>query len=101
MKMLALPVLVIALLGCGNSDSAGAGGEGGSSITPAACASDPRIQVYATGLSKTSTDGTMKVSFVAAQPAPPDMGGNTWTVHVTDANGKAFDGAAITVKPFM
>jgi hypothetical protein len=96
-----LPVLALAgtLLACGNSGTSGTGGGGGSA--PSACAGDPRTQVYAAGLERASADGTMKVSFVAAQPAPPQKGTNTWTVHVTDAGGKAVDGATIDVKPFM
>jgi hypothetical protein len=102
MKILALaasPVLAVALLACGNGGTSGAGGSGGSG--PSVCATDPRIQVYAAGLSRAATDGNMKVSFVGAEPAPPQKGNNTWTVHLTDGSGKAIDGATIAVKPYM
>ena len=91
-----LPAL--ALLACGNG-AGGAGGAGGSA--PSVCAGDPRVQVYADGLSRAAMDGAMKVSFVAAAPTPPQKGSNTWTIHLTDGSGKAIDGATIALKPYM
>lgn len=96
--LLPVIVIVIALLACGNGGTSGAGG-GGSAHS--ICAADPRVEVYAAGLSGAAKDGAMKVTFVAAEPTPPQKGGNTWTIHLTDGNGKAIDGAMIALKPYM
>jgi hypothetical protein len=65
------------------------------------CDTDPRAQTYGVGLSATAMDGTVKVSFVDAMPAPPTKGVNTWTIQLNDANGQPMNGATITVVPFM
>jgi YtkA-like len=97
----ALALLAISLAAC-NSTSTG-GGSGGSpgSDTDSLCDTDPRAETYAVGLSATSADGKMKVSFVDADPAPPDKGLNSWTMKVTDAADKPVTGASIVLVPFM
>ena len=70
-------------------------------MATATCSADPRVQAYAPGLSASSTDGAVTVTFVAAAPAPPDKGNNEWTVQVTDGAGAPIDGATITVTPYM
>lgn len=72
-----------------------------SSTETAACASDPRVQVYAVGLSATSKDGAITIAFVDADPAPPAKGNNTWTVKLTDAGGNPVTGAAIETTAYM
>jgi len=94
---LAAPLLAIALAACGG----GGGGAGGQATQSSVCSGDPRAEGYAVGASQAAMDGSVKVTFVSAEPAPPAKGGNTFTVDVTDAMGQPIDGAAITVKPFM
>ncbi|APR86466.1 Hypothetical protein A7982_11815 [Minicystis rosea] len=92
-------LLALALVGCG-SDTTGSGGQTTTTSGPA-CATDPRVTSYAVGISAASTDGSIKVTFADALPAPPEKGGNVWTIDVADAQGNPIDGATITLKPFM
>ncbi len=46
-------------------------------------------------------DKKVTVSFLDANPAPPEKGLNTWTIKVTDAQGKPVSSASISLKPFM
>ncbi len=95
-----------ALAGCGGGDTDTSGTttttttSATTTETPA-CAADPRAQVYAVGLSSTSADGAVKITFVDADPAPPAKGNNTWTVTVVDAAGKPITGAMITTVAYM
>lgn len=100
-SLLIAPLLV--LVACG-SDTTGTGGTGGQTSTTTAasvCASDARVTPYADGLSAAATDGKVKVTFIDASPTPPEKGGNTWTIDVTDDLGQPIDGATIALKPFM
>jgi hypothetical protein len=101
-RLLGALVLVAMPLGaCVTSTGGGTGAStGGTVTTDSVCANDPRAQLYAVGLEATTTSGT-KVSFVAANPAPPLMGENTWTIMVTDAQSAPVSGATIALKPFM
>lgn len=58
------------------------------------------VDTYADGMNKTGEAG-LTFTLVSADPAPPDVGENTWTVRVTDGAGAAVDGASVTVTPFM
>jgi YtkA-like len=77
------------------------GGGGASTTSDALCDSDPRAMAYAAGLSATSSDGKLKASLAAAQPAPPEKGLNTWTLQLADGSGDAVSGATMTVTPWM
>ena len=71
-------------------------------VPPASvCATDPRVVPYGSGLEKASKDGSVKVRFVDATPAPPSRGGNTFTIELVDASNKPIDGATIATKPYM
>jgi hypothetical protein len=94
---LAIALLALPLAAC----TSGTGGAGGSTVATSLCDTDPRAMTYAVGLSQTVMDGTMKVSFVDAMPAPPAESLNEWTVQLTDGNGDPVSGATITVKPWM
>jgi hypothetical protein len=96
----ALPTMA----GCSSSD----GGDSSSGTTTmtvttedSPCATDPRGQHYAVGLSGASADGSLKMSFVSANPAPPGEGENYWTLKVTDGSGAPLTGATFDVKPWM
>jgi hypothetical protein len=99
----ALALLALPLVACASSKGGGSGGAGGStSISdPELCNAGPHPETYTLGLSATSTDKKIKVSFVDANPAPPEKGLNSWTIQVTDAQGKPVSGANISLVPFM
>lgn len=67
---------------------------------PTGCAAEKRADAFALGLSKTLPNGSV-VRLVAATPAPPAKGDNTWTVELVDGAGKPVSGATLTVVPFM
>lgn len=64
----------------------------------ASCVDDPRLDPYSVGLAKSS--GDLSVSFVDADPAPPERGDNAWTVLVEDGAGP-LEGATIAVLGWM
>ncbi len=96
----------LALAGCGGGET-GTSGESTTTTTSAtttetpACAADPRAQVYAVGLSGSSADGAVTITFVDADPAPPAKGNNTWTVTIEDAAGDPIGGATIETTAYM
>lgn len=95
---------VLAGCGGGDTDTSGTTTTTTTSATTTetpACATDPRAQAYAVGLSSTSTDGAVKITFVDADPAPPAKGNNTWTVAITDAAGAPIAGATIATVAYM
>lgn len=64
------------------------------------CDAETRDDEFAIGLSKSSASVT--VTFVAADPAPPINGDNTWTVALTNADGQPLADASISaVLPWM
>jgi hypothetical protein len=95
----------IALVACSSSsgtpNTSTGDTQGDDSGIVISCVSDPRVMMYASGMSVTSTSGNVKVSLMAASPAPPEIELNTWTLSITDANGDAIPGAAPVMVPWM
>jgi hypothetical protein len=91
-------ILPLPLAACGSASGGGAGGAPGTTVT--VCTGLP-TQTYADGLSATSMDGSVTMSFASASPAPPAEGLNAWTVKLTTASGAPITGATIALKPFM
>lgn len=105
---LALPlVFAPGLIACdsgndhGHDETAGETHDGhGETHGQADCADETRDDEFAIGLSKSSESAT--VSFVAADPAPPAIDDNTWTVQISDPDGQPLTDASITtVTPMM
>ena len=92
-----LPFLLSALLlaACG----------GGSSTSDDAgvvnCANDSRVSTYSPNMTVSSKGGSMKVTLVKSDPAPPARAVNTWTLHVTDGSGTALPGVSLAVDTLM
>lgn len=61
---------------------------------------DVEVDEYADGMSREGHMGNYMVELVSADPGPPDVGDNTWTVRVT-RDGTPVDDATVTVSPFM
>ncbi|MCA9490514.1 MAG: FixH family protein [Myxococcales bacterium] len=55
---------------------------------------------FVAGIEVESSGGEL-VSIVSAEPTPPDVGDNTWTVAVADASGAPMAGLAPVVRPWM
>jgi hypothetical protein len=55
---------------------------------------------YRSGISKTS-DGGITVAIATADPTPPKMGDNSWTIEISDASGAPIVGANVTLSGWM
>ena len=94
--------LAVALTGActshnGGSDDGGAGDDS-QSVT---CQADSRVQSYAGNMTQMGTGHLYQVVLVSANPAPPAVGLDEWTVKVLDAAGKPVSSPTLTVKPYM
>ena len=83
-------------------------GCGGSNAAPPidsgplySCATEMRAVPYAPNLERTSDAGTYKAVLVAADPAPPIKGNNTWTIEIRDANNIPVDALTVTASANM
>lgn len=59
------------------------------------------VDTYSDGLMKMGAEGEVMVMLMTADPAPPDVGDNTWTLRIVDMDENPIDGATVTVTPFM
>jgi hypothetical protein len=66
---------------------------------PAACATDPRVEVFSPGLTSHGPAGGA-FSITSATPSVVQQGINDWTVRVGDAGGNAIAGT-LTIKSIM
>jgi hypothetical protein len=65
------------------------------------CASDPRAETYGADMSKVGDAKVLTFILIAANPAPPAIDDNTWTVEVLDSSGSALSDAALSIKTWM
>lgn len=104
MRFLAVTAAV-ALLGASSRDCS-------SSSSPAAttqdagdvvgCQNDSRADVYAANLTKMGKSGVFQFTLVSADPAPPALNTNTWTLKLVDASGAPVTNATFPkISPYM
>ena len=86
----------------------------GAALVALSCASDPpassdaqadehcedRAEAYYAGIAKSSADGAIRAAIASADPAPPLMGKNVWTIQLTK-DGSAVNGATIVGLTYM
>lgn len=85
--LLGMGLVLAGLCGACGASSASDGGSVNSGFV-LTCQDDPRVTAYAPGVTATSVDGQLKVTFMSATPAPPAAFGlNAWTVKFTDGSG--------------
>jgi len=102
MRPFALSFATIALVACTSSSGGSPAADAGADTAPTVtCETDPRVQPYSANMTKTSASGATKVTLVAADPAPPIRGTNTWTVKLADAGGAPIANDALEVELFM
>jgi hypothetical protein len=65
------------------------------------CLNDPTVDAWTNGLSRTSTNGSVKVTLKSGDPTPPARGVNAWAVSLTDGSGTAIPGAHPVAVPYM
>lgn len=86
-------------IACAGADSAHS--EEPETTTTAAICGDVAVDSWSAGMSKPGSAGLYQFAIVAADPAPPDKGNNSWTLAVTDAGGAPVTDATVIVTPFM
>ncbi|MCE9574512.1 MAG: FixH family protein [Deltaproteobacteria bacterium] len=86
-------VLLSFLGACGSSATT-------SPDAPVDCTNDPRVTAYAADMAVVGSQGQITFTLVAADPAPPGRGLNSWMVELSDASGPVA-GAALVVTPYM
>lgn len=59
------------------------------------------IDAYADGLARVGDEGLVQVRFLAASQTPPDVGLNTWTLEVIDADCRPVESATVVARPVM
>ena len=79
---------------------AGPSGHGDDDDTSYNCAAESRDDEFVVGLEKPGASGRLTFTLMAASPAPPSRGDNTWTLQLA-GGGDPVGAAAITVTPFM
>ncbi len=93
-----LAAAVVLAAACGAGGAPADGGADGDVVT---CQADPRVDAYSANLAKRSASGAYQVVLVKADPAPPAIGVNTWTIRVEDGGGAPMPSVALKVLPFM
>ena len=63
------------------------------------CQNDSRVMAYAPNVSVNSTGGMLKLTLVQANPAPPAVGTNDWTVRATNMSGQAIANLVLSIDP--
>ncbi|HEX3593648.1 MAG TPA: FixH family protein [Polyangiaceae bacterium] len=101
--------VVLTLAVCGSflacsSDGMNMPPDTGSDTTGAAlgdsCSKETRAPAFSADLSFSNTAG-FTVKLLDAQPAPPKLGDNTWTVELDDASGMPIERAKIAFSQLM
>jgi hypothetical protein len=59
------------------------------------CTNDPRVDAFSKGVSRAGPSG-FRIELNSADPGPPAIGDNTWSVTVRDAAGEPVVGAQLT-----
>ena len=103
MRMRRMPLLLL-LAASGTVIAAGCsgGGDDDDDVATVPCAQETRDDDYVAGLEKTGDAGVLRTTLDTADPAPPDVGSNEWTVSVWEVGGTdRVSGCSITATPFM
>jgi hypothetical protein len=87
-----------ALIGCGSDAKDSSQNQPNGVKQADDCAG--RGEQFSAGMQKTSPGG-VSIELVDANPAPPKLGDNAWTVSVRDASGGPMLAADVSVDPWM
>jgi hypothetical protein len=68
---------------------------------PPDCSTVKGTDTFVVGLAKAGEAGALDFALMSITPSPAMRGDNTWIVAIADTNGQPFDGASLTVTPFM
>jgi hypothetical protein len=92
--MLPATAVVFLVASCGSNSSNPDGGV-------ISCQDDARVATYRPNLTVSSVSRAMSFTLVQANPAPPAVGTNTWTLQVADSSGRVIPNLSLSVDPFM
>ena len=104
MRFLVL-VAAVALLGaraqnCSSSSSSSSTQQDAGDLV--GCQNDPRADSYAANMTKMGQSGVFQFTLVSADPAPPALNNNTWTLKLADASGAPVTNATFPkISPYM
>ena len=90
--MRCLPALLLSLAACSGDDG---------HTDEVDCTKVSGADEFVVGLAKDGSGGMLDFKMMSAEPAPPARGDNVWIVEILDMNGMPFEGANLTVTPFM
>ena len=82
-------------------EDVGDAGSGTAVSAPATLCADPRADPWPLLQSKTSSGARFRVALIAAEPSPPAVGKNTWTLRITGADDQPVAGLDLSARPFM
>lgn len=83
-------LMALGLMGCPTTSTG----------TSNVCGDETRSQTYVEGVAAVS-DSDYIVQLMSADPAPPNVNENLWTLHITDVNDADAMGCTATLIPFM
>jgi hypothetical protein len=75
--------------------------DAGTADSTITCQYDPLVEPYAPNMTQRGSSGLLEFRLQSANPAPPALGLNSWTVAVLDANGVTQDASFVEIKPWM
>lgn len=78
-----------------------AAADAGTADSTITCQYDPLVQPYAPNMTQRGSNGVLQFLLQSANPAPPALGLNSWTVEVLDANGVIQNASFEEIKPWM
>lgn len=76
-------------------------GPDGMGPAPATLCADPRADPWPLRKFKASSGARFRVALIAAEPSPPAIGKNTWTLRVTGPDDQPAAGLDLSARPFM
>lgn len=89
-----LALLLLSALGC--SKGVGLGDTGATSTLPIGCDDGAPPDDYVAGIARKTADQVYTLTMSSADPAPPDVGKNRWTVQTSPSAA-----GAVRVRPWM
>jgi hypothetical protein len=104
MKAFALFLVAgFALLGCGQGSGPADSGTVNCQNSPISPGATTDVTPYASNLTASSSDGTVKVMLLESNPAPPPVEvTSTWSIQVNDGSGSPLSNASVAVPlPYM
>jgi hypothetical protein len=87
-----LPLLALSLAACGEEDD-------GMAVTP--CSEESRAGPISVGTTAGAPEDGFVTTLQTAEPAPPEVGENTWSFRLTDGDGQVLDGCDVGFFPTM